>query len=438
MNRTKSNMFLSALIMLADIGIIAFSFYFLWRFLPKIDYNDYFFYAITFLIVGNCMDFFVITRRKKYDVFLSCLLINGVSAIVTIFASAVINYKNPYIYSFLYIFIFFPLTLFFHMVLQKILSKIVDKTELLVIESTDTDITFAKKIKYSCVALFKSWYTHVDTSDDKKFEEFLNGEFKRYNSIFITKSIPEDKKKRLIVESINAKKDVYILPQLYDINITKYELVQFDDTPAFKIKPFGISKGMRFLKRCMDVFISSIMLLVLSPLMIIVAVLIKLDSRGPVFYTQKRVTENEREFNIYKFRTMIDNAEKESGPIFATENDSRITRVGKILRRTRIDELPQLINILKGDMSLVGPRPERPEFVREFKKTIENYDKRHAVKAGLTGFAQVYSRYDTSAEDKLLYDLIYIREYSFWLDIKIILMTLRTVFTKEASQGFKS
>lgn len=140
---------------------------------------------------------------------------------------------------------------------------------------------------------------------------------------------------------------------------------------------------------------------------------------------------------ICKFRTMRADAEKMSGPVLAADDDPRITRSGRILRMTRLDELPQLFNILLGDMSIVGPRPERPFFVDQFCDEIEDYDKRLSVKAGLTGYAQVYARYDTEAADKLLYDLIYIREYSFLLDLKIILLTVKTIFTKEASDGVK-
>lgn len=171
--------------------------------------------------------------------------------------------------------------------------------------------------------------------------------------------------------------------------------------------------------------------------MLIIALCIKFESKGPVLYTQDRVTQNNKVFRICKFRTMVADAEKLSGPVLAKDNDDRITKVGRFLRLTRLDELPQVFNILKGEMSLVGAPAGTTVFCRAILREMANYDKRLAVKAGLTGYAQVYARYDTDAADKLLYDLLYIREYSILLDLKIMLLTIKTVFTKEASEGVK-
>ncbi|SHF52147.1 Sugar transferase involved in LPS biosynthesis (colanic, teichoic acid) [Caldanaerobius fijiensis DSM 17918] len=171
--------------------------------------------------------------------------------------------------------------------------------------------------------------------------------------------------------------------------------------------------------------------------MLIIALLIKLTSPGPIIYKQVRITEKNREFNIYKFRTMYKDAEKLTGPVLATDDDPRITKVGKILRAARLDELPQLFNVLKGEMSFVGPRPERPFFVAQFEKQHPTYTYRHNVKAGITGLAQVLGKYTTDFDDKLRFDLMYITNYSIWLDIKIILLTIKTAFMKEASSGVK-
>ena len=165
--------------------------------------------------------------------------------------------------------------------------------------------------------------------------------------------------------------------------------------------------------------------MLLSPLMLLSAIAIKLDDGGPVLFKQKRLTYHGKEFYVYKFRSMVVNAEK-AGPQLAKENDSRITRVGRILRKCRLDELPQLINILRGDMSGVGPRPERPELAEEYEKTMPEFEFRLQVKAGLTGYAQVTGLYDTLPYDKLKMDLMYIENYSIFLDLRIILMTLKT------------
>ena len=177
------------------------------------------------------------------------------------------------------------------------------------------------------------------------------------------------------------------------------------------------------------------MLIVLSPLFLILALAIKTDSKGPVFYRQKRLTLNSREFDILKFRSMIVDAEKQAGAVLAADNDPRITKVGNLIRATRLDELPQILNILKGDMSIVGPRPERKCFAEEYAKEIPEFTYRTKVKGGLTGYAQVYGKYNTSAYDKLRLDLMYIENYSLLLDIKLIILTLRIIFRKDSTEG---
>jgi exopolysaccharide biosynthesis polyprenyl glycosylphosphotransferase len=182
-------------------------------------------------------------------------------------------------------------------------------------------------------------------------------------------------------------------------------------------------------KRIVDVAISTILLIITSPLFLIITIIIKISSRGPIFYVQERSGLDEKRFKLIKFRTMVNNAE-ENGPQWASENDPRVTRVGKILRKLRLDELPQLINVLKGDMSLIGPRPERDYFIRELKAKIPYYSLRFYVKPGITGWAQINYRYGASLEDaieKLAYDIYYIKNMSLLLDISIILKTIRVV-----------
>ncbi len=189
-------------------------------------------------------------------------------------------------------------------------------------------------------------------------------------------------------------------------------------------------------KRALDIIAGAIGLVVLSPLFLITAILIKLTSRGPVFYTQVRVGQYGRLFKIYKFRTMRVDAEKETGAVWAKENDNRLIPVGRFLRRAHIDEIPQFLNILLGDMSLIGPRPERPEFVEKFKAQIPDYEKRLRVKPGLTGLAQVWHRYDSTLADvrkKIKYDLLYIKKICLWTDMRIFFRTFRVVITGEGA-----
>lgn len=202
--------------------------------------------------------------------------------------------------------------------------------------------------------------------------------------------------------------------------------------PAWLIFSEGFHKSYtrRFLKRATDLILSFVMLVLLFPLIIITALLIKIDSEGPVIYSQERVGQNKKPYLVYKFRSMVVDAEKESGPVWATEDDDRISRVGKLLRKLRVDEIPQLWNVLKGDMSFVGPRPEREYFVNELEAVVPYYEERFNVKPGITGWAQVCYPYGASVEDateKLNYDLFYIKNMSIFMDLMIILRTIKIV-----------
>ncbi|VAX37402.1 Undecaprenyl-phosphate galactosephosphotransferase [hydrothermal vent metagenome] len=193
-----------------------------------------------------------------------------------------------------------------------------------------------------------------------------------------------------------------------------------------------IRKTYAAAKRALDLTLSIIGAIVFSPVMLLTALLVKTTSKGPALYTQIRVGENGRHFKIYKFRSMCVDAESKSGAIWATKNDSRITPIGQFLRKSRLDELPQFLNVIKGEMSLIGPRPERPVFVNQFKKEIIDYEKRLDIKPGITGLAQVWHRYDETIVDvrkKIKYDLLYIKRVCFWTDLRILLRTVLVVFT---------
>jgi len=207
------------------------------------------------------------------------------------------------------------------------------------------------------------------------------------------------------------------------------------DTPLLLVKGTGLTPAQRVGKRFMDIVLCSVAMVVAAPIMAVVAVAIKLEDGGPVFFKQKRMTRGGREFDILKFRSMIVDAEKYAGAVLATENDPRITKVGKFIRATRLDEIPQILNILKGDMSIVGPRPERKVIADEYCKDIPEFPYRLKVRGGLTGYAQIYGKYNTSAYDKLRLDLMYIENYSLLLDIKLIILTLRIIFSKESTEG---
>lgn len=259
-------------------------------------------------------------------------------------------------------------------------------------------------------------------------------EIGKYDAVILS-DVPAQIRNDILKYCYRYRIRTYLSPKLTDIMIRGGKNITLFDTPLLLVKGTGLTPAQRVAKRCMDIVLSAIALLITSPAFLAVAVAIKLEDGGPVFYKQKRLTRNGREFEILKFRSMIVDAEKYAGAVLATEDDPRITKTGKLIRATRLDELPQLLNILKGDMSIVGPRPERKVIADEYCKDIPEFAYRLKVRGGLTGYAQIYGKYNTSAYDKLRLDLMYIENYSFLLDIKLIILTMRIIFSKESTEG---
>lgn len=253
----------------------------------------------------------------------------------------------------------------------------------------------------------------------------------------VTLDVHHENKKRLFKICYDKKLLIYDVPSITDMMLASSDILHIVDTPILKINKFGPSQIERTVKRTIDIVGSIVLLILTSPIMLLTAIAIKLEDHGDILYRQVRLTRDRKQFRIIKFRSMVMNAEQKTGVVLARENDDRITKVGKFIRKTRFDELPQLINILAGDMSFVGPRPERPEIHEEICKTMPEFDYRLVVKAGLTGYAQIYGKYNTSLRDKLLLDLYYIENYSIIDDIKLLLLTLKIVFNKESTEGVK-
>lgn len=230
---------------------------------------------------------------------------------------------------------------------------------------------------------------------------------------------------------------VYLLPKITDVIMMGAEELHVFDSPMLLTREYSLSVEQRIIKRCIDVVFSLILLLITSPFMLLTAIAIKLYDGGPVLYRQVRCTRNQRQFYIMKFRSMRTDAEKDGVARLASKHDDRITPIGKVIRKCRIDELPQLLNILKGDMSFIGPRPERPEIIAQYMEVMPEFVYRTKVKAGLAGFAQVYGKYNTTPYDKLKLDLTYIENYSVWLDVKLMLLTLKVLFWPDSTEGIE-
>ncbi|NDW18060.1 sugar transferase [Dysgonomonas sp. 216] len=271
---------------------------------------------------------------------------------------------------------------------------------------------------------------NICSPNDENIDQYI----KDSDVVFIAEDVDEEMKQNIVGKCVNKHINVFYEPKNPEILLFNTSFAQIDDTPVLRVRPLVISVGNDFLKRMVDLILSFIAFFVFLIPGLIVAVILKLGG-GSVFYKQERVTQYGKVFKIYKFRTMVENAEALSGPVLANQKDPRITRLGNILRATRLDEIPQILNILKGDMSIVGPRPERPFFVEQFNKEIPEYYLRHRVKAGLTGLAQIQGKYNTTVKDKLKYDLIYINGYSFALDIKLIMQTLNILLRKSSTEG---
>lgn len=223
---------------------------------------------------------------------------------------------------------------------------------------------------------------------------------------------------------------VLVVPSVYDILVGRIASLRLHDVPLVEVLKNPHEDIAFLIKGMVDVLAAMFLLILSLPVLLVAAVLIKLTSPGPILYRQQRIGEGGKEFTMYKMRTMVDGAEKKTGPVLASPEDERITRVGRFLRANRIDEIPQLLNVLNGTMSLVGPRPERPEFTREFLCTVPGYAERLQVKPGLTGLAQVNGEYHTTPEYKLKYDLAYIYNYSLWLDMRVLAETVKVMLTR--------
>lgn len=246
--------------------------------------------------------------------------------------------------------------------------------------------------------------------------------------------VNDNTKKELLLYCNKAGKDIYISQEIEDLLTMGFDVSHAFDTPFIRTRREPVKWYYPIVKRGIDILCSGAALLILSPLLVVIALAIRLYDGGPALYSQIRLTKGHKPFRIYKFRSMVTDAEKD-GARMASQNDSRITPVGKIIRATRLDELPQLLNILKGDMTIVGPRPERPELEEEYIRELPEFGMRLQVKAGLTGYAQVFGKYNTTPEDKLKLDLLYINQRSLILDLKLILYTVKIMFIPESTEG---
>ena len=310
-------------------------------------------------------------------------------------------------------------------------AKMYPPRHLLLVYGYKTPMEFIDKINAR-----KDKYVIEDRIHVSEGEQAIKEKILQYDGVIICETkayIRNELVKYCFEHSIRS----YVVPKLSDIIILGAEPIHLFDTPILLSRNQGLTGDDMIIKRIMDLVCGFILLIIASPFMLISALAIWLYDRGPVFYKQDRLTLNGKVFKIIKFRSMKMDSEAH-GAQLAKKDDDRITPVGKWLRKLHLDELPQLFNVLKGDMSLVGPRPERPEIAELYKKTFPEFDYRLKMKAGLTGYAQVYGKYNTTPRDKVKLDLTYYEQYSIWLDFKLMLLTVKIMFQKETSEGIAS
>jgi exopolysaccharide biosynthesis polyprenyl glycosylphosphotransferase len=295
------------------------------------------------------------------------------------------------------------------------------------------DLGHAHAVREKLSSASPSWLLLSACLTAEEFEWLPEREIP-WGTVLVTQDVKD--KIPAIRKASQLRKSVYILPGIFELCMVGARPAEVDDVLMLRLTPPHLRPGQRSIKRLLDVGGSLCLFLLTAPVLLAAAILVRLSSPGPALFRQTRVGADGKEYTLLKLRTMIVDAERHTGPILAARRDPRITRIGGFLRASRIDELPQLLNVLMGDMSLIGPRPERPHFVRIFRDQLPGYEFRMAVKPGITGLAQIYGRYSTAPELKLRFDLMYIYNYSLAMDIQILFKTILTVFQPSSAEGF--
>jgi len=307
-----------------------------------------------------------------------------------------------------------------------------------VVDSVSSSPALGIDIKAFCVVKEKDIDKEYKNIKSESTVKFLPQIIDKYNAQEIILALEEDEHEIIgeiipVCDDKNVK--LKIVPDLYEILSGQARTSQIYGVPLIDVMPELMPEWEKKLKRFIDIILSIVILILSSPIVLLTSIAIKLESEGPIFFVQERMGQNGKIFKMIKFRSMRKDAEKHTGPVWSVKDDPRVTKVGKIIRKLRIDEIPQFINVLKGDMSIVGPRPERPYFVEKLSQEIPYYKRRLRVRPGITGWAQVKHKYDESIEDvkvKLRYDLFYIENMSIRMDLKII---FRTIFVVMFGKG---
>lgn len=389
-------------------------------------------YMLIYIMLGKVFGGLLVGVRRKGEVLFSQVFTSLLSNIIFYLEMMMLSYKFPTVVPLLGVtglqIIFASIWITVTGSLYQSLFKPYDV--LLVYEGEATN-NFLQKLKTR-----KDQFHVVDSISAKESLEVIFSKINE-NSTIMLWDIKASLRNTIFKYCYENAKRIYVMPKISDIILNGSKPVHLFDTPLLLTEGNPLQYEERVIKRTMDFILALCAIMITSPIMLLAAFCIKAYDGGPVLYKQIRCTKNNREFEIYKFRSMVVDAEKSGKALLAKENDSRITPIGRVIRKVRIDELPQFFNVLKGDMSFVGPRPERPEFIEKYMKDMPEFSYRVKVRAGITGYAQLYGKYNTLPYDKLKLDLYYIEQYTIWLDIKLMILTIKILFTMESTEGIK-
>ena len=430
------------LLTLVCLFLIAVAFAYVWNkyFSVELQFNNEYtgfvvvgLYTLLFYILAALYQTFKISIKKISEMVYSGVLSVFLSTLIIYIVIFLLQQSFPNINGIIFHLIMqFLVIVIWALISNRIYFMINKPKKTLVI--TDKRRTFSTLISnYGLTGR----YEVKNNLDIKEFKKDTGAYIKDIETIFVSGVSSKDRN-NILKLCVDKAIDVYVIPKVGDVILRSSEDLPLFHLPVLKVERFDPSIVYLFIKRFFDLLVSIIGLIITSPIMLIAALLIYFYDKGAVLYKQTRLTKNGKEFNVLKFRSMKMDAEKDGVARLSTgDNDSRITPIGKFIRATRIDELPQLINILKGDMSLVGPRPERPEIAEQYQEILPEFKLRLQAKAGLTGYAQVYGKYNTTPYDKLLMDLIYISEPSIIEDVKLIFATIKILFMKDSTEGIE-
>lgn len=425
------------------VMLTAAYYFFCWLFYNEPVISYYFYngkvllaavYGVLLFILFYYGESFQFGHLKTTDIFISQWIAVVIANVITYFQISLIPRRllNPCPMILLTL-LEFGLSLLFCVTFDRIYRRLCVPRKMALIYATESAIQLREKMDKR-----KDKYNIAGMLSTKELElEEITAQIGQYDAVCINDDVDTALRDKLVKYCYRNSLRTYLVPVMSDLIYEGGSNIMLFDTPLRLVRGKGLTPAQRGMKRLADIILSVAAIPVLLLITLVVAAAIKLEDGGPVFFRQERLTRDKRPFQMLKFRSMVIDAEAGGGPQLAAQQDPRITKVGRIIRKFRIDELPQIFNILRGDMSFVGPRPERPVYYERFREELPDYVCRTKVKGGLTGMAQVYGKYNTTPKDKLKFDLMYIEKYSFFLDIKLMLMTIRILFKKESTEGVK-